>query len=102
MTVLPQMLPIAIEMAKRGITGEFNFTNPGAITHPEILEMYKRLIDPTYQYQCMSIERQNQLPRSHNQLDCTKLQQALPDIVLIDVHVAIQQVLERMKTRTNK
>lgn len=41
MTVLPEMLPIAVEMARRNLVGIFNFTNPGVVTHNEILEMYR-------------------------------------------------------------
>lgn len=37
MTVLPELLPLSIEMARRKLTGIMNFTNPGAISHNEIL-----------------------------------------------------------------
>jgi hypothetical protein len=37
MTVLPELLPLSVEMAKRKLTGIMNFTNPGAISHNEIL-----------------------------------------------------------------
>ena len=46
MTVLPELLPLLVDMSKRKITGTINLTNPGAITHGEILDMYKLYIDP--------------------------------------------------------
>ena len=39
MTVLPELLPMSIEMAKRKLTGIMNYTNPGAISHNEILQV---------------------------------------------------------------
>ncbi|CAM8962762.1 unnamed protein product [Rhodiola kirilowii] len=43
MTILDELLPISIEMAKRNLTGIWNFTNPGVVSHNEILEMYPGL-----------------------------------------------------------
>lgn len=42
MTVLPELLPLSIEMAKRKLTGIMNYTNPGAISHNEILQVGSR------------------------------------------------------------
>mmetsp|Transcript_9324 Transcript_9324/g.34191 ORF Transcript_9324/g.34191 Transcript_9324/m.34191 type:complete len:266 (+) Transcript_9324:98-895(+) len=35
MTILPEMVPMAIKLAARGKTGVYNFTNPGTISHNE-------------------------------------------------------------------
>ena len=47
MTILDELLPISIEVAKRNLTGIWNFTNPGVVSHNEILEMYKEYVDAT-------------------------------------------------------
>ena len=39
MTVLPELLPLAVEMSRRKLTGIMNYTNPGAISHNEILQV---------------------------------------------------------------
>lgn len=83
MSVLPELIPIMIDMAKNNITGTFNFTNPGLITHNEILEMYKEIIDPNFTWKNMNIEEQTNLlaaGRSNNYLDVSPLQQLYPDI----------------------
>ena len=41
MTVLPELLPKVIDMMKNNLTGTLNLTNPGLISHNEILEMFK-------------------------------------------------------------
>ena len=41
MTVLPNLLPIALDLMKYGHTGTFNLTNPGLISRNEILTLYK-------------------------------------------------------------
>ena len=48
MSVLPELLPIALNMLKAGKVGTINLTNPGVISHNEILEMYKTYVDPTF------------------------------------------------------
>ena len=48
MTVLPELLPMVLELAKKNHTGTLNLTNPGLISHNEILEMYKEIVDPEF------------------------------------------------------
>ena len=43
MTILDDLLPIALVMSERKLTGAYNFTNPGAISHNEILDLYKEV-----------------------------------------------------------
>jgi len=77
MTILDELLPISVEMIKNKETGCFNFTNPGVISHNEILEMYKEIVDPTFTWENMTIQEQDKLllsKRSNNSLDTTKLE----------------------------
>ena len=77
MTILDELLPISVEMMKNKETGCFNFTKPGVISHNEILEMYKELVDPTFTWKNMTILEQDRLllsKRSNNSLDTTKLE----------------------------
>ena len=99
MTVLSELIPISLIMAERRLTGIFNFCNPGAISHNEILEMYKMYIDHTYTYQNFSVEDQSMIlkaGRSNNTLDHIKLCNALPDIQIDEIHVAMKKVFQRM------
>ena len=43
MTVLPELLPVVLKLAEANHTGTLNLTNPGLISHNEILEMYKEI-----------------------------------------------------------
>ena len=76
MTVLDELLPVLIEMALNKEVGTVNLTNPGLISHNEILEMYKEIVDPDFTWSNFSIEEQNQIlasKRSNNCLDTMKL-----------------------------
>jgi 3,5-epimerase/4-reductase len=76
MTVLDELLPVLIEMALNKQVGTVNLTNPGLISHNEILEMYKEIVDPDFTWSNFSIEEQNQIlasKRSNNCLDTMKL-----------------------------
>jgi 3,5-epimerase/4-reductase len=76
MTVLDELLPVLIEMALNKQVGTVNLTNPGLISHNEILEMYKEIVDPEFTWSNFSVEEQNQIlasKRSNNCLDTMKL-----------------------------
>ena len=50
MTVLHDLLPASLALSKRKLSGIYNFCNPGAISHNECLELYKKHVDPDYTY----------------------------------------------------
>jgi len=81
MSVLPELLPLVIDMMKKQITGTINFTNPGLISHNEILEMYKEIVDPSFTWTNFSQEEQRKIlasDRSNNYLDTTPLESMYP------------------------
>lgn len=97
-TVLDDLVPLIPEMALRGLTGIYNFVNPGIISHNEILDLYALYLDPTFIYQNFTIEEQNEVlksKRGYNQLDVAKLLQEFPDI--IDVKESIKRVFKRLQ-----
>lgn len=105
MTVLTELLPISLTMAERGLTGIYNFCNPGAISHNEVLDLYKKYIDPTYTYSNFTLEEQDKIlkaGRSNNTLDHTKLVSALPDVEIDEIHVAMEKVFQRMRQNLEK
>ena len=57
MTVLHDMLPVALALGSAGVVGVHNFTNPGAISHNEILSMYHDLVDSSFTWQNFSLEK---------------------------------------------
>lgn len=86
MTILDELLPISIEMAKRNLTGIWNFTNPGVVSHNEILEMYKEYIDSDFKWTNFTLEEQAKViiaPRSNNELDASKLKKEFPELLSI-------------------
>ena len=84
MTVLPELLPYSVAMAERKMTGIVNFTNPGAISHNEILELYKEYIDEELTYENFSVSEQAKVivaPRSINLLETSRIAAAFPEIL---------------------
>lgn len=106
MTILTEMLPLSLAMAKKGLTGVYNFTNPGVISHNEVLDLYTKYIDPTYTYKNFTIEEQAKVikaPRSNNELDTTKLFRDMPEgIVINEIHKAYELCFQRMKENLTK
>ena len=95
MTVLDELLPIMLEMALQRRTGTINLTNPGTISHEEILQMYKTLVDPTKSWQTMTYDEQSLLlksKRSNNELNTSKLIHWYPQVT--NIHTAVYKALQ--------
>ncbi len=86
MTILDELLPISIEMAKRNLPGIWNFTNPTVVSHNEILEMYRQYIKPGFSWKNFTLEEQAKViiaPWSNNELDASKLWREFPEVLPI-------------------
>jgi nucleoside-diphosphate-sugar epimerase len=99
MSVLDDLLPLLIEYALEKKIGTYNFTNPGLITHNEILEMYKEIVEPNFIWDNFTIEEQNEVlasKRSNNCLDTTKLVDESKTNVF-NIKYSVKNALVRMK-----
>jgi len=97
MTVLHDLLPVAIDMAEKGLKGVINFTNPGVVSHNEILDLYKQYIDPKFEYKNFSLDEQAKIlkaGRSNNELDTTYLSSLYPTVP--HIQESIKGVFQRM------
>ena len=76
MSVLPELLPISIKMMENKEIGIFNLTNPGSISHNEILELYRDIVDNNFKWKNFTIDEQDKVlssKRSNNLLDTSKI-----------------------------
>eukprot|EP00672_Neobodo_designis_P025453 CAMPEP_0174835590 /NCGR_PEP_ID=MMETSP1114-20130205/5482_1 /TAXON_ID=312471 /ORGANISM="Neobodo designis, Strain CCAP 1951/1" /LENGTH=317 /DNA_ID=CAMNT_0016069541 /DNA_START=52 /DNA_END=1005 /DNA_ORIENTATION=+ len=93
MTVLPALLPKLVDMSINKVTGTVNLTHPGAISHNEVLELYKKHVDPAFTWSNFTIEEQDKIlasARSNNLLDTERLKKLYPDVD--DIHTAVEKV----------
>jgi len=98
MTVLDELLPIILDMVKKGRTGAINMTNPGTISHNEILTMYKKHVDPSFEWKNFTIEEQDKIllsKRSNNYLDTSRLEKLYPTVA--NIKNAILQLFLKWK-----
>jgi dTDP-glucose 4,6-dehydratase len=99
MTVLPELLPYVLDMMKNKITGTINFTNPGLISHNEILQMYKEIVDNNFKWNNFSQDEQRKIlaaDRSNNYLDTKKLETLYPKIK--NIRTSIRECLIQYKS----
>jgi len=94
MTVLSDMYPVIADMIKKNVTGTFNLCNKGAITHNEILELYKKHVDNNFTWKNFSVEEQNKVllsKRSNVELSTEKLYELYPNIP--DIRTSIENCM---------
>lgn len=98
MSVLPELLPIMINLAENNYTGTINLVNPGLISHNEILEMYKEIIDPNFTWDNFTQEEQLKIlaaDRSNNYLNTDKLESMYPNVK--NIKDSVRNVLVNIK-----
>lgn len=103
MSVLPTLYPIIYDMMFKKTTGTINLVNPNYITHNEILEMYKEIVDDKFEWTNFTKEEQDKILKSkrcNNHLDTKKIQLLYPDIP--DIKIAVRDCLIEMKKNLNK
>ena len=99
MTVLEEFVPMAIEGALRKLTGAYNWTNPGAISHNEVLELYRDYCHPEFTWENFTEEEQAEVikaPRSNNTMCDVKIKAAFPQVLGIKDSI-IKYVMEPNK-----
>src|SRR6187402_1287003 len=75
-TILTDLLPASILLAEHNETGIYNFTNPGAISHNEVLTLFRDIVRPSFAWKNFSLEEQAKVikaGRSNCKLDTDKL-----------------------------
>lgn len=96
MSNLDELLPLAVDLALRKTVGTLNFTNPGVISHNEVLEMYRSIVDPAFEWENFSEAEQAQVlaaGRSNNCLDTQRLRQLCPAVQ--DIGTSVRAALLR-------
>lgn len=108
-SILADLLPLAIAMAEHAETGVVNFTNPGAISHNEVLALYREIVDPGFRWENFTLEEQGKVVkagRSNCELDATKLVGIVKRYQaeggweggeVPEIHVAYRRCFERMR-----
>lgn len=103
MTVLPELLPIMVDLMEKKKIGTFNLTNPGLISHNEILDMVREILDPNLTWKNFSLEEQNKIllaGRSNNFLCTDLLQNLYPNI--LPIKESVRKILFEMKQSNTK
>ena len=102
MSVLPELLPLVLIMMKKKVTGTINLTNPGLISHNEILQMFKEIVDPSFEWKNFSQDEQRKIlaaDRSNNYLNTEKLQSMFPNVK--NIKDSIRDILQEYKKTYN-
>jgi 3,5-epimerase/4-reductase len=100
---LHDLLPLSLLLASHHERGVYNFTNPGAISHNEVLTLYRDIVDPSFKWQNFTLEEQSHVikaGRSNCILDTGKLEGKMQEfgVELEDMEIkgGMRRCFERM------
>lgn len=98
MTVLEDIVPAVIDLMVERVIGTVNATNPGTISHNEIMNFYKQYVDPAKVWDNFTVEEQAKIlasGRSNNRLDTSRLELLCPWVP--DIKTAVERTLQNWK-----
>jgi len=106
-SILHDLLPLIPIFAEHKETGVLNFTNPGAASHNEVLELYAEIVEPGFTWENFTLEEQAKVikaDRSNCELDCGKLLGLVEgyreegyEVEVPEIHEAYRRCFARMK-----
>lgn len=99
-TVVDDLLRATKELIEKKCIGIYNITNPGTLTHRNLMAWYTEFVDPSHRYELIGadqLEKQGlaKTGRSNCILDTTKLEQA--GVHLPEVSSRVQEMLRIYK-----
>lgn len=96
-TYLPDLFKALEILVKKRATGIYNVVNPGAVSPYEIMEMYKKHINPKHEFERLTLDHLSDVVkagRSNCVLSCKKLQDA--GVSLLSVEDALKSALKSL------
>ena len=97
MTILDDYIPIFYDMMRKNMIGTYNCTNKNGITHNEILEMYRNIVENDFKWENFTIEEQNKkllCKRSNNVLSTKKIEEKYE---IDDIRTSLIRCLKKYK-----
>lgn len=97
-SIINDFITATLKLIEKRRTGVYNVTNPGAIEHKDILELYKEIVDPQFRYTVMDLAELNSITkarRSNCVLSSAKL--AAEGIAMPHVRDAVRNALQEYK-----
>lgn len=101
MSVLYDLIPLMLGMMDAKKTGLYNFTNPGVVSHNQVMDFYIKYIDPTKKVTNFTLEEHDKIlkaKRSNNELDASKLVAAAKELglPLPEIRQSLDACFQRM------
>lgn len=99
MTILDELLPIILHMMENTETGTYNMTNPNLVEHNEILDLYKKYVDNSFEWDNFDIIEQSKIlksDRSNNYLNTERLEKYCKDynLDILNIKESIKKLLK--------
>jgi dTDP-4-dehydrorhamnose reductase len=102
LTYLPDFLKAADLLIQKRKTGIYNVVNPGIISPYEIMTMYKEIVDPSREFQKLTLDHLSDVVRagrSNCMLNCEKLLKE--GIVMTPIKEAVEKALRSIAATKN-
>jgi len=95
MTFVDDLFSVAKVLMERNKTGVFNVTNPGAMSHTEILELYKKYKDPTFKYEVITVDELNKMTKAQRSNCILNTEKLEKEIKIPALKTRIEEILKK-------
>jgi 3,5-epimerase/4-reductase len=102
MTVLDDFFPIFLDLILKKKTGTYNCTNPGTISHNEILELYREMINPNFTWQNFTLEEQQKILKSDRSNNALKTLKISSSYDILNINESMKNIIKNFKNKSLK
>ena len=95
MTILDDFFPIFMKLILSKKNGTYNCTNPGTISHNEILELYRIHVDPDFTWKNFTLEEQQQILKSDRSNNALSTQRVETHFIIKPIKESIIDILKK-------
>jgi 3,5-epimerase/4-reductase len=95
-SVLPDLIPISIQIMDDYTTGCLNLVNSGPISHNDILELYREIVNPNHLWELVENPGVSKVPRSNVILDNNKINKYNPSNTIDAIRLCLNRIRCRM------
>ena len=97
-TVVPEFVATAVRMMHDKRTGVYNMTNPGVLRYSELVAVYKKIVDPLFEFTTITLDelaQKTKATRSNCVLDPSKRERE--GYAMTEIHEALPGILKAYK-----
>ncbi|MBU4332095.1 sugar nucleotide-binding protein [Patescibacteria group bacterium] len=99
MTIVDDLLHVADTLMSRNKTGIYNMVNPGPMSHREILDLYKEMVDSKFNYDIISVDELHKTTKAERSNCVLNMEKLTKEVELKPLKERLTEIFQRTQEK---